>query len=89
MLGLKQAIYVTVYTIEERADMPRNMALVEKHSLSYEIELDSAEQIRNLFSMTPYSYRTSERDMQKLLALTSLKTEVEVDIFVYRKDEEQ
>jgi 23S rRNA (guanine745-N1)-methyltransferase len=69
--------------------MPRNMALVEKHSLSYEIELDSAEQIRNLFSMTPYSYRTSERDMQKLLALTSLKTEVEVDIFVYRKDEEQ
>jgi hypothetical protein len=32
--------------------------------------------------MTPYSYRTSERDMQKLLALTSLQTEVEVEIFV-------
>lgn len=89
LLGLKKAIYDTVYTNEERADMPKNMTFLEKHSLSYEIELDSAEQIRNLFSMTPYSYRTSERDMQKLLALTQLKTEVEVDIFVYRKDEVQ
>ena len=66
--------------------MPQNMALVEKHNVAYKIQLDSAEAIRNLFSMTPYSYRTSEKDMQKLLALTSLETEVEVDIFVYRKD---
>ena len=86
LYGLKNAIYDTVHTNEARADMPQNMALVEKHNVAYKIQLDSVEAIRNLFSMTPYSYRTSEKDMQKLLALTSLETEVEVDIFVYRKD---
>ena len=86
LYGLKSAIYDSVYTNDERADMPKNMILKEKHSLSYEIELGSAEEIRNLFSMTPYSYRTSEKDMQKLLALNTLKTLVEFDIFVFGKE---
>ena len=85
LYGLKNAIYDTVHTNEARADMPQNMILEQKHNVFYKIQLDNAEAIRNLFSMTPYSYRTSERDIQKLLALTSLETEVEVDIFVYRK----
>ena len=86
LYGLKKAVYDTVHLNEERADMPQNMTLLEKHNVLYKIKLDNAEAIRNLFSMTPYSYRTSEKDMNKLLALTSLETEVEVDIFVYRKD---
>ena len=87
LLGLKKAIYDKVYTNEARADMPQKMKLQEKHTVSYVAEIEGADAIRNLFSMTPYSYRTSEKDMQKLLSLTSLKTEVEVDIFVYRKAE--
>lgn len=86
LYGLKRAIYDTVYTNEERADMPKALTLEAKHVLSYGISLRSAEEIRNLFSMTPYSYRTSERDMQKLLALSELETEVEVEISVYRKE---
>lgn len=89
LLGLKRAIYDITYTNDARADMPQNMILEEKHTVSYTINLNDSEAIRNLFSMTPYSYRTSERDMQKLLALTSLETEIEVDIFVYRKGERQ
>lgn len=85
LYGLKKSVYNVVYTNEERADMPQNMILDKKHNLFYTIKLDSAEAIRNLFSMTPYSYRTSEKDMRKLLALESLETEIEVDIFVYRK----
>ena len=86
LYGLKKAVYDTVHLNEERADMPQNMTLLEKHNVLYKIKLDNSEAIRNLFSMTPYSYRTSEKDMNKLFALTSLETEVEVDIFVYRKD---
>ena len=85
LYGLKNAIYDTVHLNEERADMPRNMIFLEKYNVAYNIQLDKSEDIRNLFSMTPYSYRTNEKDMQKLFALTSLETEVEVDIFVYRK----
>lgn len=83
LLGLKRAVYDTVYTNEPRADMPKNMKLTQSHKLSYKIELDSSDAIRSLFSMTPYSYRTSERDMGRLLSLESLTTEVEVDIYVY------
>ncbi len=85
LYGLKKAVYDTVHTNEERADLPKRMVLEEKHLLSYVIDLEDAESIRNLFSMTPYSYRTSERDMQKLLALEKLSTEIEVEIYVYRK----
>ncbi len=86
LYGLKRAIYDEVYTNEERADMPRCMKLVGEHSLNYKITLNNSEAIRNLFSMTPYSYRTSEKDMQKLYALTSLETEVDINIFIYRKE---
>ena len=86
LLGLKRAVYDEVYTNESRADMPRDMTLESKHTLSYFIDLEGSNAIQSLFSMTPYSYRTSERDMQKLMALDSLRTEVEVDIFVYRKE---
>lgn len=83
LLGLKRAVYDVVYANEPRADMPQNMRLSDTHRLSYTIELESPEAIRSLFSMTPYSYRTSERDMQRLLSLERLTTEVEVDIYVY------
>ena len=86
LYGLKNAIYEEVHINEPRADMPKSMVLENQYNLAYNIELDDATAIRNLFSMTPYSYRTSERDMQKLLALTSLKTEIDFDIFVYRKE---
>ena len=86
LLGLKRAIYDTVYTNEERADMPKEMKLEAKHNVRYTVTVEGAQAIRNLFSMTPYSYRTSEKDMEKLYALTTLTTEVDVDIFVYRKE---
>ena len=86
LYGLKRAIYDEVHTNEERADLPQNMKLESEYTLSYSISLQSAEEIQSLFSMTPYSYRTSEKDMKKLYALTSLETEVEVNIYVYRKD---
>ena len=86
LYGLKSAIYDEVHTNEDRADMPKNMKLEVMHNLSYTIFLNNPNEIRSLFLMTPYSYRTSEKDMQKLYALTSLETKVEVNIFVYRKE---
>lgn len=85
LLGLKRAIYENVYTNEERADLPKKMRLEARLELEYKITLDRSEDIRNLFSMTPYSYRTSEKDYKKLLELDHLETEVDVEIAVYRK----
>lgn len=86
LMGLKKAIYEETPLNTERADLPRNMKLVEKSRLSYEITLLSKEEISDLFSMTPYSYRTSRESVEKLSALGSLVTEVEFDFYVYKKD---
>ena len=88
LLGLKRAIYETVYTNEERADLPKDMKLESRFDVRYEIKLENSEDIRNLFAMTPYSYRTSEKDHKKLLSLERLETEVDVEIAVYRKETE-
>lgn len=86
LMGLKRAIYDSVYANEERADTPSQMKLAERAELKYVIRLDNGRDIRNLFSMTPYSYRTSESDYKKLLSLDSLETEVNVEIALYRKE---
>lgn len=85
LYGLKSAVYDTVYTNEARADMPKGMELVYETRVLYNIELGSSDMIRSLFSMTPYSYRTSQKDMDKLYALERLSTEVDVEIRVFRK----
>lgn len=85
LMGLKRAIYDEVYPNEKRSDMPRTMTEMKKLRLTYEIDLDDEKDIRNLFAMTPYSYRTNERDHRKLLALSSIRTEVDIEIAVYKK----
>ena len=49
------------------------------------INLSCNEDILNLFSMTPYYYKTSEKDQNKLLLLNSLETEIAFEILVYTK----
>ncbi len=87
LLGLKEAIYESVILNEERADMPRGMTLIEQKKLSYEFTLEGNEAIIDLFSMTPYSYRTSREAYERLNKLERLTTLAEFDIFVFRKDE--
>ena len=79
-------LYDEIYLNEERADMPSdNFKLVKKENLFFKINLRSNEDIRNLFSMTPYYYRTSQKDKEKLNSLSSLESEIEIDFFIYRK----
>ena len=86
LMGLKKAIYDETPLNTERADLPQSMRLIEKSRVSYEITLDGKEAIGDLFSMTPYSFRTSKESYERLLALDILKTEVEFDFYVYKKD---
>lgn len=85
LMGLKRALYDIVYENEERADLPRQMELVEKKRMLYEITLEGNSQIQNLFSMTPYYWRTSLEDKQKLSELEKLTTDVDIIIEIYKK----
>lgn len=85
LLELKQAVYDEVYRNDPRADLPMSLALVEQRRVDFTVDLDTAEDIAHLFSMTPYYYRTSPQGFARLHALTQLTTRAQADIFIYRK----
>jgi len=58
---------------------------VDRVSSHYDIEIHGKEYIEALFSMTPYYWRTSEGDKEKLLKIDSLVTDIEFEINVYQK----
>ncbi len=84
LLGLKKAIYDEAYINTERVDMPPDMPCIQEKNVYYTMTLNDSRDIMNLFSMTPYYYRTSEADREKLCALNHLETVVDVTVRVYR-----
>ena len=88
LMGLKRAVYHEVRRNEERADMPKGMKLVEQKRLKYTANIEGKEAILNLFSMTPYYWRTSRSDAEKLSGLDSLTTEIDILFTVYTKESE-
>lgn len=85
LLGLKSAIYENANINEQRADMPTCMEQVESEELKYKITVCGNENIKNLFAMTPYYWRTSKNDVEKLDAIDELETEIDIIFSVYRK----
>ena len=85
LMGLKRVLYESTYENKERADLPVAAELCEKINESFEITVCGREELDALFSMTPYYWRTSESDKEKLLAIDILTTETEFEIYVYRK----
>ena len=85
LFGLKSAIYDVPYKNELRADLPVKMKKLESIKVRFDITLESYEDKMNLFSMTPYYYRTSKKDADKLKSETPIVTEVEFDIDIYQK----
>ena len=85
LLGLKQAIYDEARKNDGRADMPVGMDRIDEICVSYKICLKSEEEIKNLFAMTPYYWRTSAADVEKLNGLCELCTDVDIVISVFRK----
>jgi 23S rRNA (guanine745-N1)-methyltransferase len=85
LLGLKRAVYDEVYKNAPREDMPQSMKLLEETRVSFLASIAGNDAIRDLFSMTPYYYRTSEADLAKLFKLDRLETEIDVTVSVYQK----
>ena len=61
------------------------MELLEEKSVTFVLSLEEKSLISDLFSMTPYYYRTGEEDMKKLNSLERLDTEIDVKIKIFRR----
>ena len=83
LLGLKKVIYDDVHTNTERADMPSDMIKIAEKRVRYSIDVIGNADVKSLFAMTPYYWRTSPQDAQKLESVDALTTEVDVVLSVY------
>ena len=85
LMGLKQVLYENPYLNPGRADLPTEMKEIDRRRLTYTVTVEGNETIEALFSMTPYYWRTSEADRIKLQKIDTLQTELDFDIFIYKK----
>lgn len=60
--------------------------MIEQQNLCYQIHLEEPELIDSLFKMTPYYYKTSIEDYQRLASLKELTVTVEFHLFVYQSN---
>lgn len=82
---LKCAVYDEPYrNPKPETDLELFDFLYQKE-IRYRIRMDDPRDIRNLFMMTPYYYKTGASDQEKLNKLTSLQTKLGFAVQVYRK----
>lgn len=85
LMGMKRVLYDTPYENEENDLILEGFERICRSTVFYEAEITGCERIRALFTMTPYYFRTSQADAERLYQIDTLKTEVETDFFVFRK----
>lgn len=85
LFGLKRALYDTPYLNRTEDTAIEGLRLLSDVAVKDEITLPDADAIQDLFTMTPYYYKTSQKDKEKLASLKSLKTEISFRLLVYEK----
>jgi 23S rRNA (guanine745-N1)-methyltransferase len=86
LFGLKERVYENPYLNPNPEYAPQGFRLICREDVHANLHLTSAEEIQNLFLMTPYYYKTSRRDQEKLSALKELITPISFGIFVFEKE---
>ncbi len=86
LFSLKAAIYDTPYKNKLDSKELSGFSLLSEEQIRIPIELKRSEDIKNLFMMTPYAYRTSREGRERVSSLNALSTEAHFYILVYRKN---
>ncbi len=84
LFSLKAAVYEKPYENATDDVHLDGFELIDKLEIKQNINIDNNDDIIKLFMMTPYYYKTSRADFERLYALNSLNTELEVNILVYK-----
>ncbi len=85
LFELKEAVYDTPYENDEQLPQTTALTRTETKKVSARIRLETADEIRALFEMTPYAHRTSKEGIARLEALETLETTIEFVIGKYVK----
>lgn len=81
---MKEIIYDTPYKNDEKAPQASILKLVSTTKITSKVDI-CGEDLRELFAMTPYYYRTSKDDIARLDKIDTLNLTVDFVILEYRK----
>lgn len=82
---LKQAVYETPYKNEVRDYPLDGFRFLKAQKIETVLDLSSREDILHLFEMTPYYYKTSRRDQERLEMLDRLSVTASFELLIYQK----
>ncbi|MCI8496778.1 MAG: methyltransferase domain-containing protein [Clostridiales bacterium] len=82
---LKQAAYDQPYLNEVKDYAIKGLELVKREEIFQTLSLPDQNTIDCLFKMTPYYYKTSQKDQQKLEKLERLDVTMQFELLTYRK----
>ncbi|MEG2799706.1 MAG: methyltransferase domain-containing protein [Erysipelotrichaceae bacterium] len=81
---LKTILYDQIYENDGEAKDYEGF-IKEQYEISSKIYLNDNRDIMNLFSMTPYAWKTTKKDRDKLNHYSNLETEIAFILSIYRK----
>lgn len=85
LYGLKAAIYPEVRLNKPEKTEVIGLTLTERTELHAVLTLTDPDDIRSLFEMTPYYYKTGQADQERLLSKDTLETEIGFSLLIYQK----
>ena len=85
LFGLKEKTYKTPYKNEVHSKELHGFDLITDMHVRYGMHLSSGEDIRALFMMTPYAYRTGREERERVFSLTELDTDADFYVLAYKK----
>lgn len=85
LLGLKNILYENPYENERKDTEYAGFEFVERVNVKGSIELPDSETAMDLFSMTPYYWKTGVDGGRRLAESGGFSTEIEFDFLVYRR----
>lgn len=85
LLGLKEILYDDPYLNVAKEENIYGMKLIKEEIVDDLINLETNQDIMNLFKMTPYYYKTNKKFKERLGLVDKLDTQVSFRIRVYKK----
>lgn len=85
LYGLKEILYDAPYENEYKETEYAGFSFVERVPVEDDIRIEDNETMMDLFTMTPYFYKTGVEGGERLRRTAVLETHIEFDFLIYKK----
>ncbi|MBQ8996133.1 MAG: methyltransferase, partial [Oscillospiraceae bacterium] len=83
LIELKEVVYEKAYLNPHDTGEVEEFEIKNKAEVNYKVDITNQNDIKALFQMTPYYYKTGEKDQNKLNDLDSLSITFSFGVFLY------